>query len=84
MIAPNENFCIVPWFGIETTPVGTVRPCCITRDEITDDTGVAFNLHSSTFDQIQNSQYMYDQLRSTNLWDSSPELAKILNYQYNT
>ena len=58
MIIPTENFCIVPWFGIETTPVGTVRPCCIARDEIVDDNGVAFNLHSSTFDQIQNSQYM--------------------------
>lgn len=60
MTPPNENFCIVPWFGIETTPIGTVRPCCIARDEITDDSGVAFNLHSSTFDQIQNSQYMKD------------------------
>jgi len=60
MIIPTENFCIVPWFGIETTPVGTVRPCCIARDEIVDDNGVAFNLHSSTFDQIQNSQSMKD------------------------
>jgi sulfatase maturation enzyme AslB (radical SAM superfamily) len=60
MKKPTENFCIVPWFGIETTPVGQVRPCCIASDEITDDNGVAFNLHSSTFDQIQNSQYMKD------------------------
>ena len=72
MIPPTKNFCIVPWFGIETTPVGTVRPCCIARDEITDDTGVAFNLHSSTFDQIQNSRYMQD-LRQQFLDNTRPE-----------
>ena len=72
MIPPTKNFCIVPWFGIETTPVGTVRPCCIARDEITDDTGVAFNLHSSTFDQIQNSRYMQD-LRQQFLDNVRPE-----------
>ncbi len=60
MIAPNENFCIVPWFGIETTPIGTVRPCCLARDEIVDNNGISFDLHSSTFDQIQNSLYMRD------------------------
>lgn len=60
MTPPTENFCIVPWFGIETTPIGTVRPCCIAQDEIVDDNGISFDLHSSTFDQIQNSQYMKD------------------------
>jgi pyruvate-formate lyase-activating enzyme len=60
MTPPTENFCIVPWFGIETTPIGTVRPCCLARDEIVDDNGISFDLHSSTFDQIQNSQYMKD------------------------
>ena len=60
MTPPTENFCIIPWFGIETTPIGTIRPCCIARDEITDNNNVAFNLQSSTFDQIQNSQYMKD------------------------
>ena len=72
MIAPTENFCIVPWFGVETTPVGTVRPCCIARDEITDDNGVAFNLHSSTFDQILNSRYMKE-LRQQFLDNARPE-----------
>ena len=72
MIAPTKNFCIVPWFGVETTPVGTVRPCCIARDEIVDDNGVAFNLHSSTFDQIQNSRYMKD-LRQQFLDNVRPE-----------
>ena len=72
MIAPTKNFCIVPWFGVETTPVGTVRPCCIARDEIVDDNGVAFNLHSSTFEQIQNSRYMKD-LRQQFLDNVRPE-----------
>jgi|APGre2960657373_1045057.scaffolds.fasta_scaffold02686_3 MoaA/NifB/PqqE/SkfB family radical SAM enzyme len=60
MTPPTENFCIIPWFGIETTPIGTVRPCCLAREEIIDDNGISFDLHSSTFDQIQNSQYMKD------------------------
>ena len=72
MIAPTKNFCIVPWFGVETTPIGTVRPCCIARDDIVDNNGVAFNLHSSTFDQIQNSQYMKD-LRQQFLDNARPE-----------
>jgi hypothetical protein len=40
---------------------------------------------NSKNDILDTLAYMkhIDQLRSTHLWDSSPELAKILNYQYN-
>jgi len=55
---PTEKFCVLPWISLETSPIGTVRPCCLADDEIVDDTGVKFDLNSAHFGQIQNSQYM--------------------------
>ena len=58
MNLPTEKFCVLPWISLETSPIGTVRPCCLADDEIVDDTGVKFDLNSAHFGQIQNSQYM--------------------------
>jgi len=58
MNLPTEKFCVLPWVSLETSPIGTVRPCCLADDEIVDDAGVKFDLNSAHFGQIQNSQYM--------------------------
>jgi MoaA/NifB/PqqE/SkfB family radical SAM enzyme len=63
MKLPNEKFCILPWVSIETSPIGTVRPCCLAKDEITDDSNTKFQLKTASFDQIRNSSYM-QKLRS--------------------
>jgi len=55
---PNNTFCVLPWISLETSPIGTVRPCCLAEEEIVDDTGEKFNLATAQFSTIQNSQYM--------------------------
>jgi MoaA/NifB/PqqE/SkfB family radical SAM enzyme len=58
MTIPHDKFCVLPWISLETSPVGTVRPCCLAEDEITNNAGEKFDLNTATFPAIQNSQYM--------------------------
>ena len=58
MIIPHDKFCVLPWVSLETSPIGTVRPCCLAEEEIVDDSGVKFDLNTAGFAEIQNSQYM--------------------------
>jgi hypothetical protein len=46
---------VLPWVSLETSPIGTVRPCCLAEEEIVDDNGVKFDLNSASFSGIQNS-----------------------------
>ena len=63
MKLPHDKFCILPWISLETSPIGTVRPCCLAKDEIIDDDNNKFQLRTASFDQIRNSSYM-QKLRS--------------------
>ena len=58
MIIPHDKFCVLPWISLETSPIGTVRPCCLAEEEIVDDNGNKFDLNTASFVNIQNSQYM--------------------------
>lgn len=58
MKLPHDKFCVLPWVSLETSPIGTVRPCCLAEEEIVDDTGEKFNLSNAKFSSIQNSNYM--------------------------
>jgi MoaA/NifB/PqqE/SkfB family radical SAM enzyme len=58
MNLPNAKFCVLPWVSLETSPIGTVRPCCLAADEIVDNNGAKFKLMSSTFADIQSSNHM--------------------------
>ena len=60
MNLPHDKFCVLPWISLETSPVGTVRPCCLAEDEIANDAGEKFDLNTASFTAIQNSQYMRD------------------------
>jgi len=58
MNIPHEKFCVLPWVSLEASPIGTVRPCCLADDEITDDAGNKFELLTANFSDVQNSQHM--------------------------
>ena len=32
---PHPKICILPWVSVETTPTGSMRPCCLSTTEIT-------------------------------------------------
>jgi MoaA/NifB/PqqE/SkfB family radical SAM enzyme len=58
MNIPHDKFCVLPWVSLETSPIGTVRPCCLAEDELTDNAGDKFNLATASFAGIQNSHSM--------------------------
>jgi MoaA/NifB/PqqE/SkfB family radical SAM enzyme len=58
MNIPHDQFCVLPWVSLETSPIGTVRPCCLAEEEIVDDAGNKFDLGTANFGSIQTSQYM--------------------------
>ena len=51
---------MLPWISIETSPLGTTRPCCLAHDEIVDETGNKYDLKTTTLETIYKSQYMQD------------------------
>ena len=56
---PHKKFCVLPWISFEAGPVGTVRPCCLSENEIVDDQGNKFNLaDGARLIDIQDSQHM--------------------------
>jgi len=54
----TEKFCILPWISLETTPIGTVRPCCLTTSEIPNEHNSAYNLFSDSLKTIRDSKFM--------------------------
>ena len=59
MKIPHEKFCVLPWVSLETSPIGTVRPCCLAEEEIVDIHGNKFDLSKSAeLVDIQDSNYM--------------------------
>ena len=58
MTIPHDKFCILPWVSLETSPIGTVRPCCLAKEEITNEHNTKFSLRTASFDQIRNSSHM--------------------------
>lgn len=58
MITPHDQFCVLPWVSLETSPIGTVRPCCLAEHELVDNAGEKFNLAQAKFTAIQDSDSM--------------------------
>ena len=52
--------CILPWISIETTPLGTTRPCCLYTDEIPN-----VDLKTSTLEDAFNSKTPSGRRRAT-------------------
>jgi len=55
-----EHICMLPWVSIETSPIGTARPCCMAHEEITDNDGVKYDLNKTDLSTIYKSKYMQD------------------------
>jgi len=49
---------MLPWMSIETSPMGTARPCCLADEEITDPNGEKYDLNVTTLREIYDSEYM--------------------------
>jgi len=60
---PHSKFCVLPWISLEASPIGTIRPCCMFKDEIVNDHGIKFDLNKDSLKTAQQSEYM-NQLRS--------------------
>jgi len=75
MNLPHERFCVLPWISLEASPIGTVRPCCLADDEIVNNAGEKFELATSTFGEVQQSQHM-KQLREQFLAGEKPQTCR--------
>jgi MoaA/NifB/PqqE/SkfB family radical SAM enzyme len=76
MKIPHEKFCVLPWISLETSPIGTVRPCCLAEEEIVDINGNKFDLSKSAeLADIQDSNYMR-KLRKRFLRAEQPETCR--------
>ena len=75
MKLPHDQFCVLPWISLETSPIGTVRPCCLADDEILDHDGNKFELTDANFVDIQNSDHMRE-LRTGFLAGQRPETCR--------
>jgi hypothetical protein len=78
MNIPHDRFCVLPWVSLETSPVGTVRPCCLAEEEIVDDAGNKFDLNTASFTGIQNSKYMKDLRQQFLEKKTTTDLQKVL------
>jgi len=75
MTLPTPTFCVLPWVSLETSPIGTVRPCCLAEDEIRDAAGNKFHLTTASLRDIRDSEYMRD-LRSKFLEGQRPDTCR--------
>ena len=53
-----KTICMLPWISVETSPIGTARPCCMAHEEILDNNGDKFDLNTATVQEIYASKYM--------------------------
>lgn len=75
MKLPHEQFCVLPWISLEASPIGTVRPCCLADEEITDDQGKKFSLTTARLDEVVNGIYMKN-LRQQFLNSERPQTCR--------
>ena len=60
MNLPNETFCVLPWISLETSPIGSVRPCCLAEDELLDNEGNKYSLLDANLKDVQHCNSMQD------------------------
>jgi len=66
---------MLPWISVETSPTGTARPCCLAKEEILDDQGMPYDLHTTDLTTIYKSKYMQN-LRQRFLQGDKPETCR--------
>lgn len=55
-----DHICMLPWISLETSPIGTARPCCMAHEEIRDESGTKYDLNTTDLTTIYRSKYMQD------------------------
>lgn len=75
MKIPHDKFCVLPWISLETSPIGTVRPCCLAEDEIKDELGNKYKLIATDLGTVQKSDYMKN-LRQQFLDGKKPQTCR--------
>ena len=75
MKIPHDKFCVLPWISLETSPIGTVRPCCLAENEIKDELGNKYKLIATDLKTVQNSDYMKN-LRQQFLDEKKPQTCR--------
>lgn len=75
MKLPHDKFCVLPWVSLETSPIGTVRPCCLAEDEIKDNDGNKYSLLTTDLNEVHNSEYM-QKLRQEFLDGKKPQTCR--------
>ena len=75
MKLPHDKFCVLPWVSLETSPIGTVRPCCLAEDEIKDEDGNKYSLMTTDLNVVHNSAYM-SKLRQEFLDGKKPQTCR--------
>lgn len=76
MKLPNDKFCVLPWISLETSPLGTIKPCCMAGEEVKDDNGNKMSLMTNTLDEAQHSKYMQN-LRQSFLNGEQPQTCRM-------
>lgn len=66
-----DTICMLPWVSIETSPMGTARPCCLAREEIT-----GIDLIEHTLEDAYKSKYMQN-LRQQFRQGQRPDTCKL-------
>lgn len=54
----RSQLCILPWMSLETSPIGTARPCCLAEEEIKDADGNVMSVQEHDLMDIYNGSYM--------------------------
>jgi len=66
-----DTICMLPWISIEASPMGTARPCCLAREDIT-----GIDLRVNTLEQAYKSEYMQN-LRQQFRRGEKPDSCKL-------
>jgi len=53
-----SDICILPWISIETTPLGQMRVCCLSNENIRDSNENDLLIENTTLSEAFNSDYM--------------------------
>lgn len=55
---------MLPWISLEASPIGTVRPCCLSLSEIVNDNGIKISAGETSLVDIQRTRHMRDLRKS--------------------
>lgn len=72
----NSTICPLPWIGIETSPVGTARPCCLSRESIMDENNNVMKIRDHGLISMFESQYIKN-LRKQMINGEKPDTCKL-------